>query len=533
MHQKLSRRSFLRSLGALGAAGFASGTGLDRLMAAYPALAQSMNFTYWVDLGTNAGATMTTFNEMLAYQELERITGVRIEFQHPPMGQAPEQFNLLIASGMYPDIIEHNWLTASGGPARYLSDGVILRLNEEIEAHAPNLKRVLDEHPDWRKEVITDEGDLYCVPFLRGDNSLRVFQGPIMRRDWLDRLGLEVPTTMDEWLTTLVAFKEGDPNGDGTQVVAPFTSSLYGAPLNAFIAAHAFVGAWGIAVEFYQQDGVVKFGMQEPEFKEFLSTMASWYAAGVYDPDFITTDQALQDAKVTSNQLGAFVQNTGGGIGKYLGLMAGQNPEFDLVAVPYPVLTKGDKPLFGQIDRTFPGTGAAISSACSSVEEAVKWLDFAFSEEGHMLFNFGVEGVSYTLEDGYPAYTEAVTNADLPLAQSMARYFRSNFSGPFVQDRRYMEQYAALPQQQESLQVWTEPSNEMVMPPVTPTQEESREFASIINDIRTLRDETIVRIIIGQASVSDWDQTLGQMRQIGLDRAIAIQQGALERFNAR
>ena len=537
MSHKMNRRQFLKQVGT-GAAGLAASHGfIGSALAAAPASVraalQNLTFSYWVDLGNNAGATMTTFNEMLAYQRLEEITGVRIEFQHPPLGQAAEQFNLVIASGMYPDIIEHNWISAPGGPAKYLSDGVIVRLNELIDTHAPNLKKVLDDHPAWRKEVVTDEGDLYCFPFLRGDTFLQVFQGPIIRQDWLDNLGLEVPTTIDEWHEMLVAFKTGDPNGNGEADEVPFTPSLYSRPLNAFLLSHAFVGAWGIAMEFYQQDGVVHYGMVKPEFKEFLGTMAQWYTEGLIDPDFVTMDQNLEDAKVTGNLLGSFVQNTGGGIGKYLGLMQ-NDPTFQLVAAPYPVLNKGDMPVLGQRDRTFPGMGAAVTSACSNLEEAVAWLDYAFGDDGHMLFNFGVEGVSYEMQDGYPQYTELVTNdPNLPLAPSMARFFRSNFSGPFVQDRRYMEQYAALPEQQHSLEVWTQPSNEMLMPPVTPTEEESRRYASIMNDINTLRDEAVVKIIVGQLSIDDWDGVVAQMEQIGIDTAISIQQAALERFNAR
>jgi putative aldouronate transport system substrate-binding protein len=197
-------------------------------------------------------------------------------------------------------------------------------------------------------------------------------------------------------------------------------------------------------------------------------------------------------------------------------------------------LKAGDRPALGQRDNTFPGVGASISSQCKNVEAAIKMLDYAYSDEGHMLFNFGVEGITYTLENGYPKYTELVTkDPKLPLANSMARYFRSVFNGPFVQDKRYIEQYAALPEQQEAIKIWREPSNEKQMPPVTQTQDESKRFASIMNDVVTLRDEAIIKIIVGQMAVSDWDNVVSQMKQIGIDEAIQLRQAALERFNKR
>ncbi len=336
MRHRLSRRSFLRHIGVgAGAAAWAASglKGVPTLAsnreAPFNRLATS-TFTYWTVLNQNAGATLKSYNEMLCYQEYEKKTGVHIDFQHiSDMGaQNTEQFNLLVASGQYPDFIEwDNWLTIAGGPGKYLKDNVIIKLNDLVEKNAPNLKKILDANPDWRKEVVTDDGTLYCFPFLRGDVALKVFQGPIIRKDWLDKVGLSTPTTVDEWHEMLVAFKKKDPNGKGDEV--PFTSSLYSVPLNAFLLSHAFVGAWGIAMEWYQENGVVKFGMVQPEFKEFLKVMAQWYKEGLYDVDFPTMDTKLEDAKVTGNQLGSFIQNTGGGIGKYMGLMAKKDPNFE------------------------------------------------------------------------------------------------------------------------------------------------------------------------------------------------------------
>ncbi len=484
MRQRVSRRTFLRHLGVgTGAAAWAA-TGLKARSATTlgPNPSASFNrlsttsFSYWAILNGNVAATLKSYNDMLCYQELEKRTGVHIDFQHiSDMGttQNEEQFNLLIASGQYPDMIERQWLAAAGGPSKYIKDGVIIKLNDLIDKNAPNLKKILDANPAWRKEVVTDDGTIYCFPFLRGDIALKVFQGPIIRKDWLDKVGMSMPTTIDEWHNTLVAFKKKDPNGKGDEV--PFTSSLYSVPLNAFLLSYAFIGAWGIGMEFYQDNGVVKYGMLQPEFKEFLSVMAQWYKEGLYDVDFPTMDQKLEDAKVTGNQLGAFIQNTGGGIGKYMGLMKTKDPNFKLVAVPYPVLKSGDKPILGQRDTTFPGPGLAVSSACKNPDDAVKWADYAYSDDGHMLFNFGVEGDTYTLVNGYPTYTDKVMkDPKLAVQQSMARFTRSDFDGPFVQDKRYIEQYASLPEQQDSLKIWAEPSNDKLMPPVTQTQDETR-----------------------------------------------------------
>lgn len=574
MARRLSRRMFLRSLsagtgvlvlaacgGAPSAPGGQSGssqssptassgsaqsgptasTGSQSQPAAntLPISTNGLTLSYWVETNPNITATSKTFNDISLYKELEKRTGVRLNFQHPPTGpnQGREQFNLMIASGQYPDIIETNWLSGyyEGGPSKALKDGVIIRLNDLIDQYAPNFKKVLDDHPDWRKQVVTDEGDLYSFPFLRGDPALQVFGGAVVRGDWLEAMGVEMPTTLDEWRTLLQTIKTKDPNGNGKNDEWPF-SPWYGNTLRGgFDTTHAFVGAWGITTGFYQDNGTVKYGPMQPEYKEFLSTMAQWYKEGLIDPDSVSFDQKAYDAKMTGEQLGTGIMLLGGGIGKFMGLMANKNPKFKLVGAPYPTLKKGDKPQLGQRDNVYPGQGAAITSSNKNPEESVRLLDYAYSPEGGLLYNFGVEGVSYTMVDGYPKYTDLLMkNPDgLPVAQAMAAHIRGNSSGPFVQDKRYLEQYLQLPVQQDAYKTWQQPTNEKLMPPVTPSQDESRRFAKIMGDVRTRYDEVFAKVLTGAQPVDSWDTFVAELKQLGIEEATQIQQAALERYNKR
>src|SRR5260221_1036192 len=182
MARKIARREFLKLAAAgAGAAALAactptgSGPAASATAAAgataepvtLPIVTSPLSLSYWAPQSSNVIASMKTFGEIGAYKELEKRTGIHLDFQHPPLGQDTEQFNLLAASGKYPDIVEYNWLGASGGPARYLRDGVIIRLNDLIDKYAPNLKAVLAKHPEWRKQIVTDEGDIYCFPVIR------------------------------------------------------------------------------------------------------------------------------------------------------------------------------------------------------------------------------------------------------------------------------------------------------------------------------------------------------------------------------
>jgi putative aldouronate transport system substrate-binding protein len=499
-----------------------------------PIVKEPLTLSYWADFNTNVAATLKSFGEMACYQQQEKRTGIHIGFQHPPVGQETEQFNLLISSGKYPDVIEHNWLIAPGGPAKYVKDKVIIRLNELIDQYAPNLKKLLSDHPDWRRMIVTDEGDIYCFPFIRSDPLLLTFTGIAIRGDWLDKLGLKMPTTIDEWHTVLKAFKEKDPNGNGKADELPF--SPWQTTARGGFDRHAFIGAWGITTGYYQEKGVVKYGPLQPEYKEFLKTLAGWSKEGLIDPDFVSTDAKTFDAKITSNQLGSAVMNVGSGIGKYMGLVAGKDANFKLLGAPYPTLKADVKPLLGQQENPYPGQGsAAITASNKHAVETVKMLDFAYSPEGHMLFNFGIEGTTYKLDNGYPRYTgEIMKNPQgLPVVQAMGKYFRSNFNGPFLQDKRYVEQYFDLAIQQEALKTWTQPSNEKLMPPVTPSQDESKKFASIMNDVNTAYDEAFNKIVTGALPLEAWDKFVDQVKQIGIDQALKIQQAALDRYLKR
>lgn len=489
--------------------------------------------TYWGLLDPNVAATSADFNEVGAYQQIEEITGTEVEFLHPS-GDVNEQFNLMLSNPSdLPDVIEYGWLNVPRGPDNAIADGTILRLNELIEDYAPNFSNYLDENPEVKKMITTDEGNIYAFPFLmEDDDKLKVVKGPMIRQDWLDTLGLEKPETIDEWEEVLTAIRDGDPNGNGEADEIPILLQL-----NDMKSNGAFSSAWGINPWFYNDNGTVKFGAIESEFKGFLTTMSDWYDQGLLDPDFNITDPQLKDAKMTGERLGSLYAFAGSGIGYYTGLMEDINPDFELVAAGHPSLKPGEKAALGYSNDLFRGnTMAAITGNVENPEEIVKWLDFGYSEEGHMLFNFGIEGETYEMIDGYPTYTdEIMDNPDgLPVTQAMAKYFRAGYSGIMVQDARYIEQYYELDAQREASDIWGSSAEfDMKMPPITMTAEENQEYASIMSDLETYFDEMVVRIIMNEESVDVFDEFVATLQDMGLERAIEIQQQALDRYNQR
>lgn len=476
--------------------------------------------TYWARLTPALGTSVTNFAETPFAQEYMEKTGIKVTYEHPANGQEEEVLNLLIASGDLPDIIETAWLQRS--PESSIAQNVILSLNSYIDDYSPNLKKYITEHPDIDKALKTDEGNYYVYPFIRGDEKLLATSGFMFRSDWLEEFGMQPPETIDEWSAALAAFKQ--------KCETPLAIGLDG--------LYRLAGAYDTYYTFYiNDDGKVTYGPIEPGFREFLQQMKDWYAKGYINKNFAILDTKLITSDMLSGNAGVAFGAGGSAMGSYLGAMEGKDDTYGLVAVPYPTLEKGTRSKFGNKEPMYSAAGgAAITAKSKNPALAARFLDYSYSEEGYMLNNFGIEGESYQMVDGYPTYTDTVMNNPdgLSLAESLALYVRSSNEGPFVQDKRYIEQYYKYDSQKEALDVWGRNDHEKyVLPQVTMTQEESAEYSKIITEVETYMEEMVTAFIMGTTSLDQFDQYVSEIKGMNIDRAVELQQNALDRFRAR
>ena len=485
-----------------------------------------ITLTYWVELSSNMRANFTTMADTPYGKGLMEKTGIKIKFIHPPAGAGNEQFNLMIASGELPDIIERNWGLFPGGLEKTLSDGILIKLNDLFEDYSPNVTAYLEANPEYDKMVKLDNGSYIVYPFIRGDPGLLGGNGLMIRQDWLDELGLEMPETISEWYAVLQAFR------DRKKSPAPL-SFEYG----PYMGWLPFINAYGVMRNLYVgEDNKVHFGQTEDGYRSFLNTFAQWYREGLIDPDLPTLQQQQVAAKITSGVSGASCGALGSRMGAWIPSGRATNPRFNLVAAPAPGLAKGEKPVYVAGMSGAGPTGAAITTACKYPDLAARLLDWGYSEEGFLYNNFGAEGISYRMENGNPIYTDEVMKnpRGWPPAQALAAYARSQESGPFVQDIRYYEQYMSLPEQKDALKVWaSDRIAKHSLPPTTPTQNEASEYARIMNEINTYVSEMEVKFIIGTESLGNWNNFVNIVKRMGIDRALEIQNAALARYQAR
>jgi len=277
-------------------------------------LKDPVKLTYYMQLSSTV---LKTMDDSELYKEIQKRTGIDIEFIHPPEGQSKEQLNLIIASGDLPDIIEGDLNIYSGGAAKAFEDGVIVDLTDLQKKYAPNLSAIYAQYPDLLVDLATEKGNILSVPFIRGHENLLTSRGPELRRDWLKDVGLKEPATIDEWYTVLKAFKEKKG------AIAPITGNLTN------LKNDCFVGGFNTSNDFYVQNGKVVYGPITPNYKDYLTTIAKWYKEGLIDSDIATNNAKIIDSRITNGQSGVLLDGyVGSTVGKYMGLMEKKDPKF-------------------------------------------------------------------------------------------------------------------------------------------------------------------------------------------------------------
>ena len=494
-------------------------------------IAEGLTLTFFCALDSRTALTRASHNEIPVYQKAEELTGIKVKYIHPPIGQEQEQFNLMLASGNLADIIYWNWKDVPGGPQKAIDDKVIIPLNDLIKKYAPNIAKFFKARPEIGKMIVTDKGDIYCVPFLRGglrpgDEWQRYSTSPMLRKDWLDELGLNLPTTIKDWEKVLRAFKN-------------YKSKAYPLVAQGVSGLRWFTCAWGINYDFYHVNYKVRYGAIEPQYREFLATMNRWYKEGLIDPDFMSTDYNRLRALVLEDKAGAFWGLLNRDMGGFTPAARNAgNKKFTLMSAPWPYAPTGKSYNFTNDVFAFPGSGAAISSTNKHPIESIKWMDFWWSEEGHILANFGIEGLTFNwTPDGFPKYTDLIMNnpEGLPVVNALSKYAPDGGGGRFwVQDDRYWRQMMFLPEQYESaMRLAKTACIDRTLPPVTATPEEAKELASILASIETYRDEMFAKFIMGKEPLSNFSKYVEQMKRMGIDRAIQLRQAALNRYRQR
>ena len=506
----------------------------------YPLTEETVTLTYWYP---NAGsmAELADFNDSYFFKWYEELTNVHIDFIVPAAGSEGEAFQLLFASDSMPDMVYSypNQTTYSyrAGQDKAIEDGYFIDIAEYLD-YAPNYLSWLANNDDLRKASYSDTGKLYGMwGVWSGMDSEHTYAdyGLAIRQDFLDKVGMEVPTTYSEWEAVLTAFK------DELGIQAPLYTSKFGIDMGEMMAGYDTAPYW------YQRDGVIQYGPMDDGYRDYLVMMHDWYEKGLLDPDFATRSSSgvtADNDMILNDKVGALT-DYGTRLGDTYVSRGATNTDFNLVGAPQPTKDPDDptyvEPAYRDNTYTMMVSGVcnSVSADSENIELAVRWLDGFYAEEIALNANYGTEEYEGTVwHNDDTTSTGRIIDYDYRYSNPDGKssgMILVEYSAKNPPVRYEGMQVECSPQvKKDGYEIWKlyEPVN-AVPTRITPTSEEGTEFASLYTDIETYVQECNVKFIMGQMSLDDYDSYRDTLTQMGIDRCIELRQAALDRYNAR
>lgn len=466
----------------------------------------------------------TSADEAPLFKAIEEKTGIDIEWVEPAAGaDTATAYNLMMNSEDLPDVI---WSAdISNNALTHLDNGVIIDLAPYLNAETmPNLTALYEANPTYALACKTDDGRVFGTVSV---SEYECWQGPWVNMTWLEECGLEVPETIDDWDEMLRAFK------DEYGVALSYAASDIG---NTFLGAFA-LPKLSSNNGFYQEDGVVKYVAQQDGYKQFLELMSGWYADGLIDPDFVSNTNDILVNKAANNEIGAFVGFQVSG-NQVVAAQQTYGTTGEWKAVAYPKLEGGERSMVEMgIDTLSAAT--AITTSCEDIDTAVRFLDWMYSDEAITLFNFGILGESYYIdENGNPQYTETFLRGPEGMVEYAFRY--TGIVGNVPNIKSFAASVARNdPASNEAEAVWKgDWTNaewaQIVLPVLGATEEENDITTDIISALNTKVLEAQYEFITGVKDLDDdWDAFQAELETIGVDKALEIRQDQLDRVNNR
>ena len=472
----------------------------------------------------NAALTSDTFT----IQTLEDRLGIQLDLSTP--ASAPEdyaeKFNIMLSSGDYPDIMYATPELVN----QYLDTGIFLDLTEIMPERMPNVYQQVQAYGAL-KDITDDSGKIWFVPKLEG--SVAMWEIDWINQSWLDELDLEVPKTTDELYEVLKAFKAA--KGDDC---IPMTMGPWADKLHNFYYAFNTWSDW----QMFSEETGMEYGPYDhaEEMRACLTYLNKLYSEGLLDNDWMQADKKSTQTDFVSGNCILGYAPFGQGLGNYTKAMMEADPNFkeDYIQAAAPVTsTKGKNAKFSKMNNIYDqsGASAAISSQCKNVKAAVWLLDWLYSEEGQICYNFGIEGESYEMKDGKPVYTDLIMNNPdgMSVAQALAAYTRASTSGAGIQSEDYIDQYYAQDNQKKALELSMKTDmGEHMFPPTSVSEENQDRYSEIMSQVKTLADEMEASFICGTTPMSEWDSYQQKLKDAGIEEAVQMMQEAYDTYMA-
>ena len=535
-HAKFVRALLLLTLGLISLSLAGAQGGIERIPEGLFPLTQEPT-TLRVFTAGNSDVEDFATNEFTKWYEEQ--TGVEVEFTVAAgTGEDVTQaLNLMLASGDYPDVILIPYgVVTTSQLAFYGQQGIFLPLNDLIEEVGVETKRIFEIYPPAKTVSTAPDGNIYALPTVNQCYHCSLAAKMWIYQPWLDKLGLEMPTTTEEFRAVLQAFKTQDPNGNGEADEIPLAASprVWNGNLDIFLGS-AFITT--PSSHLVLNDGAIDVTYTKPEFREALRYINSLYDEGLIAPASLTQDQDGLARMLRSEEVivGAVPQ----GWVQQLADTVGQEDArlFEYVAVPPLEGPQGHREMSYAGYQATPGQ-CVITAAAEDPELALRWCDAQGNEEVQLHAYFGVQDEDWRWAtpdevgiNGEPAWYVPITQWGTVQNRQWSQTglsYRTNAWRLGAKQQGDADFEPFLYEQSEKIEPYAQPIEEVV-PPLYFSAEQAQELADLEATINRFVDESIARFINGDLDIEDdsaWENFLAQLEQMGLPRMLEIYQAA-------
>jgi len=434
-----------------------------------------------------------------------------------------EALNLMMASGNIPDIVGSSRIKDFVN--KYGPEGAFIPLNDLIAEHAPNLQAFFKKKPDVASALKAADGNMYYIPYLPDGKYGRAY---FMRTDWLKKLNLKAPETVEELEKVLIAFRDGDPNANGKKDEIPFFARQWPELIRLVTLWDGRSSGSDTYHDFMVNDGKLEHPYAGEGYREGIKNLARWYKEKLIDAEIFTRGSSSREYLLSEN-LGGMTHDWFASTSGYNTSLKEKVPGFEFKAIAPPASVSGKRI---EEHRRIPikPDGWAMGHTNKHPVETIKYFDFWFSEKGRRLSNFGVEGTHYNMIDGKPTFTDAILNSDVPVNNFLYTIGAQLQGRGYYQDYRYEEQWSnkfAL----EGIALYDQ--GDYLIDQflgVAFNKEEQKVYDKYWASIRDYMLERQQAWVLGTGDVEkDWDGYISQINKMGYEKVVAAMQSAYKR----
>ncbi len=477
------------------------------------------------------------FAEMKGMQKIQEETGITINFlvQTNEDGYLP-----MMTAQNYPDIVTaKNMEMYPGRLDKMYLDGISIAMDKYIEDYMPNFKSILEEYPTIAKDLQISTGEYTFASTLydvenEDDRAATSVYGLAIRKDWLDTVGLEVPTNMSEWYEVLMSFKSMDPNGNGANDEEPICMASSGWKY--------FLVAYGIGDDpIIDENGKVFYGYATEAYKEFLAEMNKWQSEGLIYNWFKKATLIDREERVTSNLAGAWKADADhfdtDDSGSYISVLRNSVPDAEFAACPWPAAEDGTVWCYSNIS-SFHRDTTIITSNCTEVEAACWLIDSMYSEEGSTYLSWGIEGGSYEVVNGEKQMLDGMDDAVEYYGSSIKQ--RYTYADPTTIGFPKFKSFASCilstksEDYVEACKVWAEGDTSYRMPYAAQlNDEQSKQVEEVTENMKSYITEKREEFITGKEPLTNYDAYIEQVKLYGSEDYERIWQECYDAYVAR